>query len=192
MSTSKLTQPVSPKLTRDTRRKNIAKFSTEMQKINWNNLSCINDTQNAYSTFNKMLSDVYDKCFPFKKIDKPYYNKKPWLTLALKESIKTKNKLYVTSTKGSNKKEKSAQYKLYRNRLHHLLRSAERKYYHDLLVEHKSNLKQSWKIIKSVISKRKYHPLNSKFKYNGKVIDDGFEISNRFNNFFCACGRIFS
>ena len=136
------------------------------------------------------ISDnVYDKCFPYKKFDKPYYNKKPWLTLALKESIKTKNKLYVTSTKGRNKKEKSAQYKLYRNRLHHLLRSAERKYYHDLLVEHKSNLKQSWKIIKSVINKRKYLPLNSKFKYNGKVIDDGFEISNRFNKFFVHVGE---
>ena len=189
MSTSKLTQPVSPKLTRDMRRKNIETFSTEMQKINWNNLLCINDTQSAYSTFHKMLSDVYDKCFPYKKFDKPYYNKKPWLTLTLKESIKTKNKLYVTSTKGSNKKEKSAQYKLYRNRLHHLLRSAERKYYHDLLVEHKSNLKQSWKIIKSVINRRKYHPLNSKFKYNGKVIDDGFEISNRFNKFFVHVGE---
>ena len=189
MSTSKLTQPVSPKLTRDMRRKNIEKFSTEMQKINWNNLLCINDTQSAYSPFHKMLSDVYDKCFPYKKFDKPYYNKKPWLTLALKESIKTKNKLYVTSTKGSNKKEKSAQYKLYRNRLYHLLRSAERRYYHDVLVEHKSNLKQSWKIIKSVINKRKYHPLNNKFKYNGKVIDDGFEISNRFNKFFVHVGE---
>ena len=84
MSTSKLTQPVSPKLTRDMRRKNIEKFSTEMQKINWNNLLCINDTQSAYSTFHKMLSDVYDKCFPYKKFDKPYYNKKTWLTLALK------------------------------------------------------------------------------------------------------------
>ena len=115
--------------------------------------------------------------------------KKTLLTLALKESIKTKNKLYVTSAKGSNKKEKSAQYRLYRNRLHHLLRSVERKYYHDLLVEHKSYLKQSWKIIKFVINKCKYHPLNSKFKYNGKVIDDGFEISNRFNRFFVHVGE---
>ena len=46
--------------------------------------------------------------FPYNKIDKPYYNKKPWLTLGLKESIKIENKLYVTSTKGSDKEEKSA------------------------------------------------------------------------------------
>ena len=77
--------------------------------------------------------------FHIKKIDKPYYNKIPWLTLALKESIKTKNnKLYVASTKDSNKEEKSTQYKIYRNKFHHVLRSTERNYYHDLLVEHKS------------------------------------------------------
>ena len=68
--------------------------------------------------------------------------KKPWLTLALKESIKTKNKSYVNSTKGNNKEDKSTQYKLYRNKLHYLLRSAERKYYHDLLIEHRNNLKK--------------------------------------------------
>ena len=189
MSTVKLTQPVSPKLTRDMRKKNVSKFLNEMQNIDWSTLLLINDAQCAYSTFHKMLSSIYNKCFPFRKYDKPYYNKKPWLTLALKESIKTKNKLYVTSTKGRNKEEKSTQYKLYRNKLHHLLRSAERKYYHDLLIEHKNNLKKSWKVIKSVINKRKYSPSSTKFKYNGNIIDDGSEISNRFNKFFVHVGE---
>ena len=189
MSTVKLTQPVSLKLTRDMRKKNIEKFSTEMHNIDWSNLILINDVQRAYITFHKTISDVYNNCFPYKKFDRPYYNKKPWLTLALKESIKTKNKLYVTSTKGSNKEEKSTQYKIYRNKLHHVLRSAERKYYHDLLVEHKSNLKKSWKIMKSVINKRKYTLSSSKFKHNGQVIDDGFEISNRFNKYFVHVGE---
>ena len=115
--------------------------------------------------------------------------KKPWLTLALKESIKTKNKLYVNSTKGNNKEDKSTQYKLYRNKLHHLLRSSERKYYHDLLIEHRNNFKKSWKVIKSVINKRKNSPSSCKFKYNGNILDDGLQISNRFNKFFVHVGE---
>ena len=187
VSTGKLTQPVSPKLTRDMRRKNVNKFLDEMHNIDWHNLLRINDAQCAYSTFHKILSDVYNKCFPYQKHDKPYYNKKPWLTLALKESIKTKNKLYVNSTKGNNKEDKSTQYKLYRNKLRHLLRSSERKYYHDLLIEHRNNLKKSWKVIKSVINKRKNSPSSCKFKYNGNILDDGLQISNRFNKFVCTC-----
>ena len=63
MSTSKLTPPVSLKLTRDMRRKFFDKFSAEMPKINWNNLFFINDAQSAFSTFHKMLSDAYNKSF---------------------------------------------------------------------------------------------------------------------------------
>ena len=91
-------------------KKNVSKFLNEMQNIDWSTLLLINDAQCAYSTFHKMLPSIYNKCFPFRKYDKPYYKKKPWLTLALKEAIKIKNKLYVTSTKGRNKEEKSTQY----------------------------------------------------------------------------------
>ena len=104
MSTSKLTPPVSLKLTRDMRRKNFDKFSTEIHKINLNNLFCINDAQSAFSTFHKMLSDVYDKCFQYNKIDKPYYNQKPWLTLGLKESIKLKISYMLPALKAVIKK----------------------------------------------------------------------------------------
>ena len=115
-------------------------FLDEMHNIDWPNLLLINDAQCAYSTFHKILSGDYNKCFLYQKHDKPYYNKKkPWLALALKESIKTKNRLYVNSTKGNNEEDKSTQYKLCRNKLHHLFRSAERKYYHDLLIEHRNN-----------------------------------------------------
>ena len=42
--------------------------------------------------------------------------------------------------------------------------------------------------MKSVINKRKYTQSSSKFKHNDQVIDDGFEISNRFNKYFVHVG----
>ena len=62
---------------------------------------------------------------------------------------------------------------MYRNKLNHILRSAERKYYQDLLIEHKTNVKKSWQIIKGIINKRKYRLNNTKFKHNGAIIKDG-------------------
>ena len=64
------------------------------------------------------------------------------------------------------------------------MRTAEWKHYLDLLNEHKSNLKKSWQILKSVINKRKCTPVCTKFQTNGKVVSDGHEISNKFNRFF--------
>ena len=128
---------------------------------------------------------MYDICFPLVKRKKKYYNNKPWLTSALKESIKVKNKLYVNRNKGPNPTERDLYYKKYRNRLNHVLRAAERKYLGDLIIRHKSNLKKTWQIMKSVINKNKYKPVYGKFNHNGKVIDNGKDIANRFNDFFC-------
>ena len=69
------------------------------------------------------------------------------------------------------------------------MRGAERKYYHDLLIEHRNNFKKSWKVIKSVINKRKNSPSSCKFKYNGNILHDGLQISNRFNKIFVHVGE---
>ena len=84
---------------------------------------------------------------------------------------------------------RNAYYKAYRNRLHHILRTADCQYYQDLIKQHKANIKKSWQVIKSIINKQTYCPVNSKFKYNGDVISDGKIIANIFNIFFVNVGE---
>ena len=80
-------------------------------------------------------------------------------------------------------------YKKYRNKLNQLIKTAERKHYHDLLIEHKSNIKTSWQIIKVVINKRKYKMSCTKFKSKGTIIDDGIDTANELNTFFVNDGN---
>ena len=89
---------------------------------------------------------------------------------------------------GNEQEDQLSYYKRYRNKLNHLLRTAERKYYKDLILEHKSNLKKSWQILKMIINKRKSKPLCKEFKCNGETIKDDVKISNKFNNFFVNVG----
>ena len=77
----------------------------------------------------------------------------------------------------------------YRNKLNQLVQSAERKHYHNLLNKHKSYIRKSWQIIKLIINKRKYTPINNKFKDNDKVLSDGNIIANKFNNYFIYVGK---
>ena len=51
----------------------------------------------------------------------------------------------MNSTKGNNKDDKSYNMNCTK-KLHHLLNSAERKYYHDLLIEHRKNI---YKVLES-------------------------------------------
>ena len=86
--------------------------------------------------------------------------------------------------KGNNPDEICAQYKIYRNKLHYLLRAAERCHYQNLLYEHKSNVKKSWQIIKMVINKKKSNLVCTKFRCNDSIINDKNDIYDKFNNFF--------
>ena len=76
----------------------------------------------------------------------------------MKESIKMKNKLYINRNKANAPGGSNDRYRMYRNKLNHILR----KYYQDLLIEHKTNVKKSWQIIKGIINKRKHRPNNTK------------------------------
>ena len=137
-----------PVLKRNFTQNNMTRFTNEMENVDWEFIKDIDDTQTAYSMFHNLLVEKFNSCFPLKSIKKAYYTKKPWLTAALRESIKVKNKLYVNRHKGNNPDERCAQYKIYRNKLHYLLRAAERRHYQNLLYEHKSNVKSPGRSLK--------------------------------------------
>ena len=160
-----------------------------MNRGEWQFVLNETDTQLAYSKFHEAISVKYNACFPYRNISKKYYKNETWLSTALKESIKIKNKLYVKS-KRSDDIEKVTFYKQYRNKLNQLIRTAERKHFHDIILEHKSDLIKSWQVIKSVINEMKYIPMNTKFKMNGATTNDGNVIANKFNNFFVNVGTV--
>ena len=83
------------RLMHDLRQCNINRFVIEMQIVEWASATNKSDTQAAYSEFHGILCEKYNKCFPYRKPNKPYHNNKPWLTNALKESIKTQKKQFV-------------------------------------------------------------------------------------------------
>ena len=72
----------------------INKFVQHVEHTDWSKVLNENDTQNSYTYFHQSVLDSYTKCFPLKRVKSQYINKKPWLSMAMKESIKTKNKLY--------------------------------------------------------------------------------------------------
>ena len=178
-----------PLLKRNMGQRNITKFISEMNMVDWQFVLTETDTQSAYSKFHEVISTQFNACFPYHKISKKYSKNKPWLSTALKESIKIKNKLYVKSKRSSGSGNVSF-YKKYRNKLNQLIRSAERKHFHDVLLEHKSNLKKSWQVIKTVIDKTKYTPVNTEFKVNGATTNDRNVIANKFNTFFVNVGTV--
>ena len=140
--------------------------------------------------FNKLKCE-YDKAFPIVKIKKKYNNRKPWLSLALRGSIKKKNKLYA---KMHNRPtlHNTILYKQYRNKLNKILTNAERAHYNELFIKHKDNLQKRWRILKQIIDKQKINKMNDTFRIKDKLSTNAVEICKHFNEFFINVGPTLS
>ena len=172
-------------VTRVFNEKNKQKFREAISAVDWTEICNIPDTQNSFSHFHSVLISLQDKCFPKIRIRKKYSNRKPWLSDGLRNSIRNKNKLYHKYKKIPSVKNESS----FRNKLNHMLKIAEKKYYRDLIINHKDNTRKSWSIIKSIINKHRKSNIQCKFKLNnGTVTDDKKVISESFNNFFINIG----
>ena len=70
-------------------------FQRAITEMDWSEmyLQCDN-VQCAFSLFHSKFVDLFERHFPKRKIKLTYNNRKPWLTTALKQSIRTKNRLY--------------------------------------------------------------------------------------------------
>lgn len=113
----------------------------------------------------------------------------PWITTSLKTSIKRKNHLYVKWIKHPTCRNE-VEYKLYKNKLEHLIRISKRRYYHDKLEENKTNLKKTWKVLRDALNKRESkHGTISMLNYAGKMISEPSTIATTLNQYFTSIGE---
>ena len=70
-------------------------FYHALSVTDWNEIYRASDTQCAYDLFHDHLLELYNKHLPKIRTKKKYNNRKPWLSEALKNSIRHKNKLYL-------------------------------------------------------------------------------------------------
>ena len=79
------------------------------------------------------------------------------------------------------------------NKLNSIKRKAERDHYSNQLEINKSDMKKSWKIMKTVVgNKRKTIKNKAMFNINNKTIDSELQIANEFNNYFVSIGPKFA
>lgn len=163
-------------------------FLIKLRAIDWNSILQLTNCQQAYSMFQEKFNECFNASFPIVKIKIGYKNRKPWLTLGLKESIKVKNKLYVLSLKQSTR-ENVTKYKKYKGTLQVLLRRAERDFYNEQFNGCIGNIKKSWELIKEIINKKKQSSkIRDKICINGHSEQNPTTIANAFNEYFVNIG----
>jgi hypothetical protein len=133
---------------------------------------------------------LFETCFPLKVVKRKHSDNlgAPWLTKGLLKSIKKKNRLYKQFIKTPNSIRES-RYKIFRNKLTHVIRKAKRSYYESKFESAKNDLKLTWKLINEVINKRNNKPsIPTRFLSDNETLTDPTKIAERFCSFFTNVG----
>ena len=110
------------------------------------------------------------------------------MTSGLKNACKKKNLLYKMFLK-SRSKQSEDKYKTYKNKLTTILRKCEKNYNTKLLELNKGNLKETWKLLNSIINKKKKTmQVGHEFENKGESITGDEHIANGFNDYFVNVG----
>ena len=121
---------------RDYSKLNESCLANDIQSVNWHDFLSTNNPSSStlFDIFYTKLSVIMDKHIPVKQLSKRELKiqSKPWISTAIRKSIKVKNEFYKKYLKTKSPYYHS-KFKFYRNKLNHLLRISKRNYYSDYL-----------------------------------------------------------
>ena len=152
-----------------------------------------------YNIFDKIIMDAKAKYLSPKIVRFKKYKHKisPWMNHDILRSIKDRDDLHksVMSTPPEDPSYDSLKEILQslKSSLKKKIRCAKAKYYADVFVKNKSNIRHTWGAIKEILGKFKNkHDFPDYFTLDGKLISEPQLIANCFNRFFSSVGRALS
>ena len=169
---------------------NIKGFKNSISLVDWDFITHDNDPDNSYTHFINKITELLDFHCPIKttKISKRKTPRKPWVTLGILKSIKSKDKLYkkyITKPTIDNK----IKYTKFRNILNNLLRASKRSHITSEIESNKFNMKDTWRTLNTLLGRNKRTKIPDFFKdKDDNKITDSNDIANNFNNFFTNIG----
>jgi len=161
--------------------------------INWEEVLVEHsDPDHMFTLFHNKLLHIIDKHIPLKLISrkKSKLRSKPWITKGIMISIQQKNKLYKKFIK-TKSADHQTKFKLYRNKINHLIRISKQQYYNDYFNANASSAKHVWKGIKEIVNPKsnQHNCTINKISIGDNDLTDPKSISNAFNNYFANIGK---
>lgn len=166
-------------------------FLSELDGMNVaQNLYSTNSLDTNFSIFKDRMMTVVNKHAPYKTLSKKdvKLENKPWLSTGILKSINVKHKFYHKFIKSQDKFWYD-RYKIYRDRVNHLIRKSKVNHYKHFFSRFKNNSKKLWSGINEILNRGKQlNNGNIALQTNEGIITNQDKVANAFNNFFAKIG----
>ena len=171
----------------------INEFNDALLLKSWlevNQLSVNDDPSASYAKFIETYSELFEFYFPLKTLNLSHKMtpKTEWITSGLMKCCSKKRLLYKRYMKRRTPESKE-KFISYRNKLKTVLKRAEREYYHVKFTSLKGDIRNTWKLLNTVINKNKKCVLAETFMKDGVLLSSKAEIADGFNQFFTNIGK---
>ena len=159
------------------------KFEYLLGSFNWNELRS-DDVDIYLENFMDRLNSFYCQSFPLKiKYVSQKCFEKPWLTRSLKELIKAKSKYFKLYRLNLLSREEINRF---RNRVKSILNKNKNAFYREYFRRNQNNMKNSWKMIKTVANFSTKNKIWKSIFWNGIQFNSDTQISKAFNEYFTS------
>jgi len=167
---------------------------TYLKNTNWDYLKHlpIND---AWNSFHSKINEVIETLSPLKLITIPHTRviKQPWMSTGLLQSSRTSNKLFKKAIGKPKTHKHYIEFINYRNHYNKLKRKMKHKHYTDLFNKYTNDIRQTWKLLKSLIGRENNKTsISERFKINNDITSDHLTIANSFCDYFSTVGKKFA
>ena len=126
---------------------------------NWDNILNVSEgnVNKSFQNFSNKITYILDKHVPITKLSlkEMKSSNKPWLTKGILKLINQKNAIYRKFIRAKNLHSKEIyhlEFKRYKSMINRLTRINKSKYYKTFFSEHKTNSKQTWEAVRSLIN----------------------------------------
>lgn len=161
-------------------------FNSEVEGFRWDRVFVSQCPLEAYNLFYEGFNILFQKHFPLKSVCiNNKHEHRPYITLALKNSIKEKHRLERLANKWPLTYGNT--YKTYRNKLTSILRAAKNKYYKDQLKDNQGDPKSHWNSINSLLGRS-----NAAEEKSIHLKPHSNDVANDFNEHFLKAGQTLS
>jgi len=169
---------------------NVNRFRALLAASDWSDVTNSQCVDTSYDAFWSTYSNLYEICFPLKKIrfNRNIHKKNQFMTEGLLKSRRTKQHLYEQTLTDASELSLN-RYKNFSRIYYKTVRAAKKLHYSRLLASNAKNVKKTWNIFNELLGKSKSNDSVEKINIEGRSITDPAEIASEFNGFFTSIGK---
>ena len=171
--------------------RNYMMFNDIVKSTDFSGVYQADDVDTSYERLMKCIDRAFNKAFPIitKNIPRKFVKRSPWMTRGLIVSSNRRSELLLEKLNRPSPVNINT-YKSYNQIYRKMIRAAKAKYYEYELNLARYDVRKTWSLLKSAITKQSYKTkLPEFFIDNQRTLSHKAHIANAFNNYFSNIGQ---